>query len=81
MKKGPRGLTPDEMAKVIKRLGDAYRALADERGWAFVDLFPVLKAPDDFVDAAHATDAGNRKIAEAMRRAIDALVPVTDAKK
>ena len=49
----------------LKRLGEAYRSLARERGWRFVDLYPVLEE-DDFVDAAHPGPAGNQKIATAI---------------
>ena len=47
----------------LRKLGERYRALATRRGWRFVDLFPVLDE-NDFSDAAHPHDEGNRKVAE-----------------
>ncbi len=50
---------------MLGKLSAAYRELAAERGWLFADLFPVLD-DDDFLDAAHPTPEGNRKMAEAL---------------
>jgi len=61
--------------RFIEKLGNEYRALAARRGWGFVDLFPVLVAPDDYHDLSHPNAQGNQKIAEAMLPAIDARMP------
>jgi len=53
----------------LRKLSDAYRALARRRGWRFVDLFPLLDEVD-FVDACHPNERGNRKIAAAMAAAL-----------
>ena len=65
----------DHSPQFLARLSEAYRRLAARRKWAFVDLFPLLEAPADFTDAAHPTDAGNRKIAAAIGPTLDALLP------
>lgn len=57
----------------IRRLGDAYRELAAERGWEFVDLFPLL-GDEDFVDAAHPTAEGQRTMAGAIGGAVDRVL-------
>lgn len=54
---------------VLAQLSQAYRELAAQKGWLFVDLQPVLNE-NDFVDAAHPNDEGNQKIASAVVRAI-----------
>jgi lysophospholipase L1-like esterase len=61
--------------KYLGKLSDAYRQLAARRGWEFVDLYPLLESPGDFVDAAHATEQANRKIAAAIGQAVNTLLP------
>jgi len=53
----------------LQKLGDAYRGLAADKGWGFVDLFPVL-GDDDFFDAAHPTAAGQTKMADRIEPAL-----------
>jgi lysophospholipase L1-like esterase len=61
--------------KYLGKLSEAYRRLAGRRGWEFVDLFPLLEGPADFVDAAHPTAEANRRIAAEIRQAVDKLLP------
>lgn len=53
--------TPGELAKLSR----AYRALAQQKGWLFADLYPVL-TDADYIDAAHPNAAGNARIAEVI---------------
>jgi hypothetical protein len=71
--KPPRRMEPETPA-YLQKLGRSYRALADRRGWRFVDLFPLL-GDEDFVDAAHPGPAGNRKMAEAIGKAVAEILP------
>ncbi len=54
---------------MLAALAGAYRDLAAREGWLFVDLQPVL-TEDDYIDSAHPSPAGNRKIAEALAAAL-----------
>ena len=58
--------------RYLARLSESYRRLAADRGWHFVDLFPVLAA-EDFLDAAHPSGCGHKKIADEFNRALRAL--------
>lgn len=49
----------------LERLSRAYERLARCLGMAYVNLYPLL-GEEDFADAAHPNEAGNRKIADAM---------------
>jgi len=55
--------------RFLGEISKSYRALAGMRGWLFVDLFPLL-GEDDFADAAHPNDWGNRKMADAIGKTV-----------
>jgi lysophospholipase L1-like esterase len=59
----------DSSPAYLAKLSTAYRDLAAREGWKFVDLYPLL-SDSDFLDAAHPNERGNRKIAEAIGKAL-----------
>jgi lysophospholipase L1-like esterase len=65
---GDRLILPETLGW-LERLGDAYRKVAERNGWTYLTLFPLLDKAD-FADAAHPNAAGNRKMADAVLRAL-----------
>ena len=61
---------PWTMNKMVERLNEAYRKIAEERRLTLVDLsqLPV----EHFCDGIHLTQAGNKWVAEKFLTAIEA---------
>ena len=58
------------MNELVRKLNEAYRATAERRRLALIDLGDV--PADCFVDGIHLTQAGNRWVAEKLAAAISA---------
>src|SRR4029453_7149058 len=68
----------DSMRRGMTQFNDAAKAVADERGTAFVDFdASVPKDQRHFVDDVHMNRAGNNAIAEAAARWISEHLPAS----
>lgn len=83
----PTACEPDHMSKAVRQAGfgsqtparlravaDAYRVLAGQQGWGFVDL-AALPTPGHTVDGLHPNPAGHAQIADAVWAALAVLPP------
>ncbi|MBD3317230.1 MAG: hypothetical protein GF344_15695 [Chitinivibrionales bacterium] len=60
----------------LAKLSESYRELAQNEGWTYINLFPLLQ-DSDFIDTAHPNEKGHAKIATAVETALSDFLSST----